>query len=102
STGTIFCGTIMADYSKCGINTMFNTGTVVGVNCNIFGSGYQRNFIHSFSWGGNTGGVRVYDIEKAIEVAEIVQKRRNIDMSDEDKAILRHIYRESTRNKRLG
>ncbi len=100
STGTIFCGTIMADYSKCGINTMFNTGTVVGVNCNIFGAGYQRNFVHSFYWGGNTGGVRIYDIEKAIEVAEIVQKRRDIDMTDMDKEILRHIYKESTKNKR--
>jgi len=99
STGTIFCGT-MADYSKCGINTMFNTGTVVGVNCNIFGAGYQRNFVHSFYWGGNTGGVRIYDIEKAIEVAEIVQKRRDIDMTDMDKEILRHIYKESTKNKR--
>lgn len=102
STGTIFCGTIMADYSKCGINTMFNTGTVVGVNCNIFGAGYQRNFVHSFSWGSNIGGVRIYDIEKAIEVAEIVQKRRNIEMSDEDKDILRYIYKEVTKNKRLG
>ncbi len=99
-TGTIFCGTIMADYSKCGINTMFNTGTVVGVNCNTFGSGYQRNYINSFSWGGNTG-VKVYDIEKAIEVAEIVQKRRGIDMSDVDKNILRHIYKLSTKGKRI-
>ncbi len=102
STGTIFCGTIMADYSKCGINTMFNTGTVVGVNCNIFGAGYQRNFVHSFSWGSNVGGIRVYDIEKAIEVAEIVQKRRNIEMSNEDKDILRYIYKEVTKNKRLS
>ncbi|MBR1768975.1 MAG: GlmU family protein [Bacteroidales bacterium] len=101
STGTIFCGTIMADYSKCGINTMFNTGTVVGVNCNIFGHGYQRNYIPSFSWGGNTG-TRIYDIEKAIEVAEIVQKRRNIEMSETDKNILRHIYKETTYNKRIS
>ena len=54
-TGTQFCGLIMADHSKCGINTMFNTGTVVGVSANIFGSGFPRNIIPSFSWGGNSG-----------------------------------------------
>lgn len=91
-TGTIFCGTIMGDHSKCGINTMFNTGTVVGVSSNIFGHGYQRNFFPSFAWGGNNG-IKVYDVEKAIEVAEIVEKRRGIDMTDEEKRILLHIYR---------
>ncbi|MCX6266815.1 MAG: GlmU family protein, partial [Bacteroidetes bacterium] len=70
-----FCGLIMGDHSKCAINTMFNTGTVVGVSANIFGSGFQRNFIASFTWGG-TAGYTDYSIKKAMEVAEIVFKRR--------------------------
>ncbi|MBQ9253724.1 MAG: GlmU family protein [Bacteroidales bacterium] len=98
-TGTIFCGTIMGDHSKCGINTMFNTGTVVGVNCNIFGHGYQRNYIPSFTWGGNNS-VKVYDIEKAIEVAQIVEQRRHIEMSDNDKEILRYLYKTTLRNRK--
>ena len=80
----------MGDHSKSGINTMFNTGTVVGVCSNVFGSGFPRNFIPSFSWGGNKGFSN-YKIEKAFEVNDIVMKRRNCDFSDKDKAILTHI-----------
>ncbi len=65
----------MGDHSKTGINTMFNTGTVVGVNANVFGSGFQRNFVPSFSWGG-TSGFKVYDVKKAILVAKAVYARR--------------------------
>jgi len=90
STGEQFCGLIMGDHSKSGINTMFNTGTVVGVCSNVFGSGFPRNFIPSFSWGGNKGFSN-YKIEKAFEVNDIVMKRRNCDFSDKDKAILTHI-----------
>jgi len=90
STGEQFCGLIMGDHSKSGINTMFNTGTVVGVCSNIFGSGFPRNFIPSFSWGGNKGFSN-YKIEKAFEVNDIVMKRRNCNFSDKDKAILTHI-----------
>ena len=90
STGEQFCGLIMGDHSKSGINTMFNTGTVVGVCSNVFGSGFPRNFIPSFSWGGNKGFSN-YKIEKAFEVNNIVMKRRNCDFSDKDKAILTHI-----------
>ena len=54
-TGLQFCGLIMGDHSKCGINTMFNTGTVVGVSANIFGAGFPRNFVPSFAWGGSAG-----------------------------------------------
>jgi UDP-N-acetylglucosamine diphosphorylase/glucosamine-1-phosphate N-acetyltransferase len=97
-SGTMFCGTIMADHSKCGINTMFNTGTVIGVSCNIYGHGYQRNFIPSFVWGGNSG-IKVYEVEKAIEVAEKVEERRGIQMSDDDKRILLHVYRLTLKNK---
>ena len=91
NTGLQFCGLIMADHSKCGINTMFNTGTVVGVSSNIFGSGFPRNFIPSFSWGGNSG-FTTYKINKVFEVAEIVMKRRNIEFTDDDKSILEKVF----------
>ncbi|MBC8172753.1 MAG: GlmU family protein, partial [Chitinophagales bacterium] len=77
STGLQFCGLIMADHSKCGINTMFNTGTVIGVSSNIFGDGFPRNFIPSFSWGG-AAGFTTYKLQDAMNVAEEVMKRRNI------------------------
>ncbi|MFP4469357.1 MAG: GlmU family protein [Bacteroidales bacterium] len=91
-TGLQFCGLIMGDHSKCGINTMFNTGTVVGVSANIYGSGFQRNFINSFAWGG-TSGFSVYNLNKAIDVARAVYKRRNLELTDVDEKILRHIFR---------
>ena len=90
-TGLQFCGLIMADHSKCGINTMFNTGTVVGVSSNIFGSGFPRNFIPSFSWGGNSG-FTTYKTNKVFEVAYIVMKRRNIEFTDDDKSILEKVF----------
>ena len=90
-TGLQFCGLIMADHSKCGINTMFNTGTVVGVSSNIFGSGFPRNFIPSFIWGGNSG-FTTYKTNKVFEVAEIVMKRRNIEFTDDDKSILENVF----------
>ncbi|WP_204346000.1 GlmU family protein [Psychroserpens algicola] len=90
-TGLQFCGLMMGDHSKCGINTMFNTGTVVGVSSNIFGSGFPRNFVPSFSWGGHSG-MTTYLTKKAFEVAEVVMKRRNIEFSEVDKAILEHVF----------
>lgn len=86
-----FCGLMMGDHSKCAINTMFNTGTVVGVFANIFGAGFPRNYIPSFSWGGPAGYKR-YHLSKAYVVAEEVMKRRNMILTEEDKKILRHIY----------
>ena len=99
-TGQTFFGTIMGDYSKCGINTMFNTGTVIGVSSNIYGHGYQRNYIPSFAWGGTTG-LKSYDMEKALEVAEKMYQRRNVVMSQQDKEILRNVYTQTLKNKRL-
>ena len=90
-TGLQFCGLIMGDHSKCGINTMFNTGTVVGVSANIFGSGYPRNFIPSYSWGG-ASGFTTYQMRKVFEVAEVVMKRRNVVLSEEDKDILEKVF----------
>jgi UDP-N-acetylglucosamine diphosphorylase/glucosamine-1-phosphate N-acetyltransferase len=95
-TGLQFCGLIFGDHSKCAIDTQFNTGTVVGVNANIFGSGFPRNFIPSFSWGGNSG-FSTYEIKKAIETAERVMARRHIKMSQDDVKILEYTFFESSR-----
>ncbi|MDT0690226.1 GlmU family protein [Salegentibacter sp. F188] len=98
-TGLQFCGLMMGDHSKCGINTMFNTGTVVGVSANIFGAGFPRNFVPSFSWGGSAG-TTTYKTQKAFEVAEIVMQRRNVEFTEEDKAILEHVFEESKKWRR--
>ncbi|MEL1246241.1 GlmU family protein [Flavobacterium sp. DGU11] len=90
-TGLQFCGLMMGDHSKCGINTMFNTGTVVGVSANIFGSGFPRNFVPSFSWGG-ASGFTVYLPKKAFQTAKIVMSRRKIEFTEQDAAILEHVF----------
>lgn len=90
-TGLQFSGLIMGDHSKCGINTMFNTGTVVGVSANIFGSGFPRNFIPSFSWGGALG-FDIYTLEKALKTAEIVMKRRNKELNPIEIKIFENIF----------
>jgi UDP-N-acetylglucosamine diphosphorylase/glucosamine-1-phosphate N-acetyltransferase len=90
-TGLTFCGLIMGDHSKCGINTMFNTGTVVGVSANIFGTGFPRNFIPSFSWGGPQG-YSVFKPEQAFKVAKEVMKRRNIEFDEKDMKILQTVF----------
>ena len=93
-TGLQFCGLIMGDHSKCGINTMFNTGTVIGVSCNIYGSGFPRNFVPSFSWGG-AGGFTEYKINKALETAERVMSRRGIKLDETEEKILTHLYEQT-------
>ncbi len=93
-TGLQFCGLMMGDHSKCGINTMFNTGTVVGVSANIFGSGFPRNFIPSFSWGG-AAGFTTYITKKAFETARIVMSRRHVDFDEKEAAILEHVFEET-------
>jgi UDP-N-acetylglucosamine diphosphorylase/glucosamine-1-phosphate N-acetyltransferase len=80
-TGKRFLGLIMGDHSKTAINTMFNTGTVVGVSCNIYGEGFPPKFVPSFSWGGS-GGMREFNFEKALEVAKIVMERRKISFDN--------------------
>lgn len=99
-TGLQFCGLMMGDHSKCGINTMFNTGTVVGVSTNIFGAGFPRNFVPSFSWGG-ASGFTTYLTKKAFETAKIVMARRNVEFSEEDAKILEHVF-EETKKYRKG
>ena len=93
-TGLQFCGLMMGDHSKCGINTMFNTGTVVGVNANIFGSGFPRNFVPSYSWGGSSG-FTTYLPSKAFEVAKVVMARRDIEFTPLDGAILNQVFEDT-------
>jgi len=93
-TGLQFCGLMMGDHSKCGINTMFNTGTVVGVSANIFGSGFPRNFVPSFSWGG-ASGFTTYITKKAFETARIVMARRNVEFDEKEAAILEYVFEET-------
>ena len=90
-TGLQFCGLIMGDHSKSGINTMFNTGTIIGVGVNIFGAGFPRNFIPSFSWGG-AHGFQNYQVDKFFDVASKVCFRRNIKFSKIDQEILLFVY----------
>lgn len=90
-TGSQFCGLMMGDHAKCGINTMFNTGTVVGVSANIFGDGFPRNFLPDFSWGG-AGGLQTYQLPKAFQTAQAVMSRRNIPFDAVEQAILQKVY----------
>ncbi len=90
-TGLQFCGLMMGDHSKSGINTMFNTGTVIGVSANIFGSGFPRNFIPSFSWGG-AAGFTTYRTRKAFEASKAMMDRRNMEFDEKEQAILEHVF----------
>ena len=90
-TGLIFCGLLMGDHSKCSINSMFNTGTVAGVSCNIFGGGFPEKFISSFSWGGSDG-VTTYDFNRAMETANRMMGRRNKKLSEAEIELYRYIY----------
>jgi len=95
-TGLQFCGLVMGDHSKSGINTMFNTGTVIGVSSNIYGSNFPRNFVPSFSWGGALG-FKTYTLSKAIETAEIVTERKHENFTEVDKKIFEHIFELSSK-----
>lgn len=94
NTGLQFCGLMMGDHAKCGINTMFNTGTVVGVGANIFGSGFPRNFIPSFSWGGANGFV-TFQPRKFYEVAKAVMGRRSLEFTEIEKEIVDAVYEQT-------
>lgn len=91
NTGLQFCGLVMGDHSKSGINTMFNTGTVVGVNVNIFGTGFPRQFVPSFSWGGPSG-YKKYNFKKSVVVAKRVYARRDMEFTKIDEDILKSVY----------
>ncbi len=96
ATGLQFCGLVMGDHSKSAINQMFNTGTVVGVNANIFGSGFPRNFVPSYSWGGNHG-FSTYRLDKTFDAAESMMARRQQTLTDEDKIILEHVFHQTAK-----
>lgn len=91
NTESLFVGLIMGDHSKAGIQTMFTTGTVVGVSCNVFGADFPPKYIPSYSWGGS-GGVTEYELEKAIETARTVMARRNRELTPEGEDLLRYIF----------
>lgn len=93
-TGLQFCGLVMGDHSKCGINTMFNTGTVVGVSCNIFGAGFPRNFVADFSWGG-AQGFTTYTLNKVYETAQQVYERRGLHFNQVEKDILQKVFEDT-------
>lgn len=93
-TGLMFCGLMLGDHSRCGINMMFNSGTVVGVSASIFGDGYPRNFIPSFAWGG-AAGFTTYQLTKALDTASKAMARRNVTLTEEDREILTTLFNDS-------
>lgn len=90
-TGLTFCGLLMGDHSKCGINTMFNTGTVVGVSCNIFGGNFPEKYLPSFAWGGSDG-IETYTFGKAMETANRMMARRGKQLSEAEMAMYQHLF----------
>lgn len=99
NTGEQFCGLMMGDHAKAGINTMFNTGTVVGVGANVFGAGYPRNFIPAFAWGG-AHGFETFKLNQMLEVAQRVMERRKIDLDTTERALLNEVF-EQTKGERI-
>lgn len=90
-TGLQFCGLMMGDHSKTAINTMFNTGTVIGVNSNIYVPGFPRNFVPSFSWGG-ASGFTAYQPAKAFDAAKVMMARRGVEFNEVEADILTHVF----------
>ncbi len=99
-TGLQFCGLIMADHAKCAINTMFNTGTVVGVSANIFGAGFPRNFVPDFAWGG-AHGFDTYALDKMLATAKLVFQRRDVVLDDTEIQILTEIFNNTQQYRRF-
>ncbi len=98
-TESLFVGLLMGDHSKTGINSMLNTGTVVGVSCNLFGAGLPPKYVPSFSWGGMAGWSE-YRLDKALETAERVMARRNVLLTEEERELLRHIFSATAEERR--
>lgn len=91
-SGRIFAGLFMGDHSKCGIDTMFNTGSVIGVSCNLYGAGYQPRYVPSFTWGSPPDQFTTYRLDKALRVAKTVMARRNKDLTDADAKMLEAVF----------
>jgi len=94
-TGRRFAGLLMGDHSKCAINTMFNTGTVVGTYCNLYGGDFPPQYLPPFSWGGPHAGFSTYRLSKALEVAEHVMSRRDRSLTDADRTLLSTLFEET-------
>ncbi|SFF22988.1 putative sugar nucleotidyl transferase [Thermoflexibacter ruber] len=94
NTEKLFCGTFMGDFVRCGINTMLNTGTVIGVGANVFGADFPPKFVPDFAWGGAAGFVKT-QLDKLFETASVMKSRRGQTLTKEDKAILTHLYASS-------
>jgi len=99
NSGTQFCGLFMGDHSKCGINTMFNTGTVVGVSANVFGAGFTSTHIPSFTWGGIDES-KEYNVDVALKVARAVMARRDVELDEATEQILRHVFEITARDRK--
>jgi UDP-N-acetylglucosamine diphosphorylase/glucosamine-1-phosphate N-acetyltransferase len=91
NTGLQFCGLMMGDHSKCSIGSMFNTGTVIGVGCNLFGSDFHRSFISSFSMGNRSKGYTQNAIEMVLESEREMFLRRGIEMNEAYRKMLVHL-----------
>ena len=93
NTNSIFLGSIIGDHTKTGINTMLNTGTLIGISCNLYGSGFHNKLIKSFSWEDASKGVSVdYEFDKAVQTALVSMKRRNVEMNSEYENLLKYIF----------
>jgi len=99
-TGLQFCGLFMGDYSKAGISTMFNTGTVVGVNVNVFGAGFQPKHIPSFSWGGNAEGFSEYKFQKALAVAMDTVSRRGVTFDENKEKVMLEVFLQTQKQRK--
>lgn len=91
-TGLQFVGLTMGDHSKSAINSMFNTGTVVGVSSNVADAGFPPKYVPSFSWIAPGGKVSPYKVERAIEVARKVMARRNVTLTQADEILFRTVF----------
>lgn len=94
-TGLKNCGLYMGDFSKSGISSMFNTGTVVGVHANVFGAGFQDKFIPSFTWGGKAEGYTTYRLDKAMSVADLTMRSKNREFFGSDRKLLEEVHKRS-------
>lgn len=101
STGLQFCGLLLGDHSKSGINSMFNTGSVVDPCCNLFDSGFPPTFVPAFTWGNVHSGFETYRFEKFLEAEERVYARREKAITEEYKTLLRHLFTTAVAGKRI-
>jgi UDP-N-acetylglucosamine diphosphorylase/glucosamine-1-phosphate N-acetyltransferase len=99
-TGLTYAGLTMGDHSKSAIGTTFNTGTVVGVCCNVFGTGFPPKYIPSFAWCGTQQSYQTYQVEKAIALARVVMARRNMELSEAEADLLREVYHGTVEDRR--